>query len=280
MSDYDNRDEKNKIIDVTRPQQTQSSIDASRVSAYTSREQQALERLKQKVGNLDQKESKASLIKTIVAIVLVLVLIAIAIVFVVFISKSNDSELNNSEMRLSMQIENKSALSIITETGQEELRRINPGDKVALRASVRNAFDISGDLVNELETPPSIYVRFKIFLIIDYKERYDIIVPTMTNEWIRYNKEIEDSYNGKGVLSDDYYYYYRGSLTFMESKELFSEIKFDGNNIFCEDGGKYGQIQVHVEAVEANIGNIVHRNVWSTAPEQWVQEMRDRWSEE
>lgn len=294
MSDYDNRYDPYRSINVTRPQQSQqqqqsqqshqpyqpqpshSSIDASRVSAYTAREQQALERLKKKVGNLDQKENRQNTIKTIVAIILVLILIVIAIVFVIVITKKDDPLSEGSEMRLSMQIENKSALSIITETGQEELRRINPGDTVALRASVRNAFDITGDFAEVGVNPPPIYVRFKLVLILDYKERYDILVPTMTSEWCRYNKEIEDAL--KGVQSDDYYYYFRGSLTFMESRELFSEILFDGNSIFCEDGGKYGQIQVHVEAVEANIGNIVSRSIWSTAPQQWINEMVDIWT--
>jgi hypothetical protein len=272
-----NKPQQNKIINVTKPQQSSSSIDASRVSAYTLREQQSLEKLKKKIGNLDQKESKASSIKTVVAIVLVLILILIAVLFVLFIGKSTTSPEEDYDMRLSMQIENKSSLSIITEAGKEQLREINPGDKVALRASVRNSFDISGDLVQEGTNPPSIYVRFKLVLILDYKERYDIMIPTMSDRWHKYNAEVESSIPN-GVFEDDHYYYYIGSLAFMEPEELFSGIEFDGNVITCEDGGKYGQIQVHVEAIEANIGNIASKSVWPTAPQEWVNKMVDMWT--
>ena len=87
MADEEKKPEQpKKIIDVTKPKNQApppSSIDASRVSAYTLREQQSLERLKKKVGNLDQKENKASSIKTIVAIVLVVILILLAIAFII-----------------------------------------------------------------------------------------------------------------------------------------------------------------------------------------------------
>ena len=73
----------NKSINVTKPQETRtpmSNIDASMVSDHTLREQQALERLKKKVGQASAKESSASKIKTIIAIILVIVLIIIMVV--------------------------------------------------------------------------------------------------------------------------------------------------------------------------------------------------------
>lgn len=277
MDDNQNR-QQNRIINVTKPQQSNSSnIDASRVSAYTLKEQQSLERLKKKVGHLDQKESKAGTIKTIVAIILVILLLLIAVLFIVVLNKNTQTAEESYDMRLSMQIENKSALSIITETGQEQLRKINPGDKIALRASVRNAFDIRGDVVSETEYAPAIYVRFKLVLILDYQERYDIMVPTMSDKWHKYNADVEQSI-ANGVFHDDHYFYYLGSLSFMEPAELFSQIEFDGDVITCDDGGKYGQIQVHVEAIEANIGNVVSRAVWQTAPQEWVNKMLDMWT--
>ena len=269
----------NKVIDVTKPkekkappQQTYSNIDASRVSAYTLKEQQALERLKKKVGHLDQKESKASNIKTIVAIILVVLLIILAILFVVFISKGEEKIEEKNDMRLSMQIENKSALSFMTEAGLEELKKINPGDEVPLRAVVRNSNEKIPSEADADVYPPEIYVRFKLVLILDYEERYDIMIPTLNNNWYRYNKETEDSIPN-GVDSDDNYYYYKGSLAYMQAEELFSSILFDGDAITCEDGGKYGQIQVHVESIEANINNIMARNLWETAPQGWIVHM-------
>lgn len=272
MSDNFNRDQKDKIINVTKPSSS-SNIDASRVSAYTLKEQQSLERLKKKIGANNEKESKASAIKTIVAIVLVLVLILIAVLFVILISRNGDSAEEDYDMRLSMQIENKSALSIITETGQEQLRRINPGDTISLRASVRNSKDIYGDLVEDNANIPSIYVRFKLVLILDYEERYDILVPTMSDNWYKYDSVVDAS------KEDDHYYYYIGSLSFMEPAELFSAITFDGNVITWEDGGKYGQIQVEVEAIEVNLSAILNESSpWGkTPPRGWVQKMSDLW---
>lgn len=272
MADEENRH--NRSIDVTKPKQQapQSSIDASRVSAYTLREQQALERLKKKVGNLNQKENRASNIKTIVAIILVIILILLAVAFIFIIGRNGEEPEADYDMRLSMQIENKSSLSIITEAGLEQLREINPGDKIPLRATVRNSSDIAGDLTQEGDVPPAIFVRFKLVLILDYEERYDIMIPTMSDQWHKYNAEIENSIAG-GVAYDDHYYYYKGTLSYMQPEELFNGVEFSGEAITCDDGGKYGQIQVKVESIEANINNILSHTLWPSAPQAWIAYM-------
>lgn len=272
----DNKYGYNRSIDVTKPRSNPAAnVDSSRVSDYTLREQAALERLAKKIGSGggNQREDKSGTIKTIIAVVLVLVLIAIAIAFIFVLNKNGEQSVETDyDMRLSMQIENKSALSIITEAGREQLREINPGDIIPLRATVRNSSDIAGDRVDENMAPPSIYVRFKLVLILDYEERYDIMIPTMTNRWYRYNKSVEDNLMG-GVQSDDHYFYFLGALSYMEPEVLFSSIEFSGNAITCDDGGKYGQIQVHVESIEADIDNIVNRSVWPTAPQEWIIKM-------
>lgn len=275
----DDNKERRRSIDVTKPQKSRapqsSNIDASRVSAYTLREQASLEKLKKQVGSLDQKDNRMSRLKTIIAIILVLILIALAIVFVVVIGKNTKSEEEVYDIRVSMQIENKSSLSIVTESGQEELRKINPGDRIPLSAYIRNSADFAGDDVNSGNEGDAIYVRFKLVLILDYEERYDIMVPTMSDSWYRYNEEEESHYVGiGGALHDDYYYYYIGALSYMEPEQLFSEILFDGNVITCEDGGKYGQIQVHVESTHARSELIISRAVWPTAPEVWRNKIR------
>ena len=177
-------------------------------------------------------------------------------------------------MKLSMQIENKSSLSIITEAGVQQLREINPGDKVPLRATVSNSDDMS--IPDGSEDPPQIYVRFRLVLILDYQERYDIMIPTMSDKWYRYDAEIENKFHN-GVKEDDHYYYYKGTLDYLEREELFSEIEFSGDAITCDDGGKYGQIQVHVESIEANISTIIDRSLWKTAPQGWIAEMLNSW---
>ena len=267
----------NKSINVTKPRSNPAAnLDASRVSDYTLKEQAALERLAKKIGGssgIEQKEDKSGSIKTIIAIILVVILIIVAIAFVVVLNKSNsESEESDYDMRLSMQIENKSSLSIITEAGRERLREINPGDIIPLRASVRNSTDVLGDRTEDNAEPPPIYVRFRLVLILDYEERYDIMIPTMTNRWYRYNKNVEDNIMG-GVKEDDHYYYYLGTLSYMQPEVLFSSIEFSGEAITCDDGGKYGQIQVHVESIEADIDNIVNRTMWPSAPQEWIIKM-------
>jgi len=276
MSDEEKKPKRDKVIDVTKPKKhetPQSHIDASRVSAYTLREQQSLEKLKKQVGNLNQKENRASSIKTIVAIVLIIILILIAIAFVIVIGRNSQTAEEDYDMRLSMQIENKSSLSIITEAGLEQLREINPGDRIPLRATVRNSESILGETTQEGTNPPAIYIRFRLVLILDYQERYDIMIPTMRDErWYRYDADTESNFVN-GVESDDHYYYYKGALSFMQPEELFSSIEFSGDAITCEDGGKYGQIQVKVESVEANLNNILSRSLWPSAPQGWINYM-------
>ena len=114
-------------------------------------------------------------------------------------------------------------------------------------------------------------------LILDYQERYDIMVPTLSDRWYKYDADVEGNING-GVIKDDHYYYYKGTLAYMQPEELFSEILFDGNVITCDDGGKYGQIQVKVESVEANISNVLSRTLWPTAPQGWVSYMLTNYS--
>lgn len=272
--------EKPRIIDVTKPKSQPkptpiSHIDATRVSAYTLKEQQALEKLKRQVGNLNQRENRMSKIKTIVAIILVILLIALAVLFIIVIGNTAPTEEENYDVRVSIEIENKSALSVITDYGKEQLRQINPGDTVPLSAVVSNSSDPRGDIHQDTLTPPAIYVRFKLLLKLDYEDRYDILIPTLSSKWHRYNKEEEDEIITSTPVEDDHYYYYKGVLSFNNKTELFSALTFDGNVLTCEDGGKYGQIQVLVESIEANINAISSENIWPTAPKRWILDMVD-----
>ena len=88
--------------------------------------------------------------------------------------------------------------------------------------------------------------------------------------------EDEQKFGDQGIKEDDGYYYYLGSLSFMQRAELFSEIAFVGKEIVWEDGGHYGQLQVIVESMEANIDYIEGENRWSTAPRYWIWAMRNR----
>lgn len=266
----DNKQEKDKIINVTKPKTEsipRSNIDASRVSSYTMREQQSLEKLKKTVGGPSNSGGRSSKIKTIVAIILVLILIILLIVFAIVLSRTGTSEEETYDIRVSMKIENTSLLTIITDTGKEALRPINPGDKLDISAYARNSNDYRGDASTGAGNPPNIYLRFKIKLILNYEDRYDVIIPKLTDNWYKYNPEVDkdvDTY-------DDHYYYFCGSIPYQRRIELFSQITIDGNAITCEDAdkGRYGQIQVTVESIEADINNI-NNKIWASAPKTWV----------
>lgn len=268
----DKKKEKNKAINVTRPKANntpRSNIDASRVSSYTMREQQSLEKLKKSVGGGTSRSGKSSKIKTIVAIVLVILLIILLIVFAIILSRTGTSEEESYDIRISMEIENKSLLTIITDTGKEALRPLNPGDRLDISAYARNSNDYRGDVNSTVGTPPNIYVRFKIKLILNYEERYDVLIPTLTSNWYKYNPEVD---NTDSNSYDDHYYYFCGSVPYQRRIELFSKITISGDAITCEDAdkGRYGQIQVIVESIEADVNNL-NNGIWPSAPSSWIR---------
>ena len=270
------RKERDKLIDVTKPKKThtpppQSNIDASRVSAHTLREQQALEKLKRQAGTLDQRESRMKSVKTAVAIILIIILLVIAIIFMILIGRQTATPETDYDIRLSVKIDGKGSLSYITDTGTEKLNAVFPGDTLDISAFVRNSNMPGGDGYNSDDyTPPSIFVRFKIVFILDYEERYDILLPDYNKQlWYRYDP-IAESKITNGVTVDDRFYYYKGALSFLEKTELFKSLGVNGEVLDCSDGGKYGQIQVIVESIEANTNNLVEQGLWPTAPKRWV----------
>jgi len=264
---------RNKSIDVTKPKHEprMSNIDTSRVSDHTAREQQALEKLRKRVGAADIHAGKTSKIKTIIAIILVVILIIVLIGFFIILGQKADEPEDDTAIRVSMELVNTSVLSVVTDEGLEELRPIYPGDRLPISAYARNSEKFEGDVNTSEVIPKNVYVRFKIRFILDYQDRYEVIVPTMTSNWTKFNAELESNINN-GVTEDDHYYYYCGSLPFQKRVELFSEIEFDGNKLFIEDAGKYGQIQVIVESIEANT-NYLLDGVWPTAPKRWIIDM-------
>lgn len=268
---YTNSSEKDKIINVTKPRETRSAMDTSRVSNLTLQEQQSLDRLRRRVGESTKSTGRASGIKSIIAIILVIILIVLAVVFIMLIGNNGPTEEEVYDIRMSMQIENKSVLSIISDTGKEELRKISPGEVVPIKAYVRNSESYHGDsdLVNSDYNPHSMYVRFKIKVILGLEDdRYDIIRPALTQNWYVFNADDEAGMSNP-QKETDYYYYYKGALAYNQRAQLFSELEFYGPAISCDDGGKYGQIQVIVESTPANPEALIN-GVWSTAPARWV----------
>lgn len=286
------RRQTDKIIDVTKPRSQSStpytpqrinplesnggedSSDNGRVSAQALREQQALERLKKRVNENDKRDNRNKTIKTIIAIILIILLIALAAVFIILIGQNQPAPEEAYDIRLSVQIEGKGSLSYITDTGKEKLNDIFPGDKLDISAYARNANsplgdgNASGEYISE-----NTFVRFKIKFILDYEERNNVIIPEYNEDmWYRYDTEEENNISN-GVKEDDGFYYYMGTLKPSQMVDLFTSVTVNGEEIFCEDGGKYGQIQVIVESIEANIDNLTASGLWATAPRAWVYRM-------
>ena len=275
MSDDKNKksinSSKDKAINVTKPREVRSNVDTSRVSDLTLREQQSLERLRKKVGDSTHVKDRASNIKSIVAIALVIILILLAVVFIILISQNTTEEEDEYDVRMSMMIENESALHVVTDAGKEELRRINPGDVLPIKAFVKNSDNYMGDSdISDTSTnPPNCYVRFKIKVVLGYEEdRQDIIKAKVNSNWYVWNAEDEASV-ADGRKESDNYYYYKGSLPYTKRAEMFSEIEFYGPAITIEDGGKYGQIQIIVQSIPAE-PNALADGIWPTAPKKWI----------
>lgn len=275
MSDDDKKksidSSKDKVINVTKPREVRSNLDISRVSDLTLREQQSLDRLRKKVGNSTHVKDRASHIKSIIAIALVCVLIALAVVFIILISQNTTVEEDEYNIRMSMMIENESVLHVVTDTGKEELRKINPGDVLPIKAFVKNSDNYLGDndVTDTSANPPNCYVRFKIKVVLGYEEdRQDIIRAKVNTNWYVWNAEDEASIPD-GRKESDNYYYYKGSLPYTKRAEMFSEIQFYGPAITIEDGGKYGQIQIIVQSIPAE-PNALADGIWPTAPKKWV----------
>lgn len=215
------------------------------------------------------KKDRSNLIKTIVAIILVAIMIILAIVFIVVLGDRKVFEEEEYDVRVSMQFENKSSLTVISESGKEQLRKVDPGDILKVGAQVRNADNIEGD-IDIGQTPENVYVRFKLTFELDYEERYDVLIPNVDERlWYRYNAEDERKLLD-GVKEDDHYYYFKGVLAYQQSVKLFTEMLVDGNAITCDDGGKYGQIQVYVEVIKADLLRVKAGAVWASAPRSWI----------
>lgn len=265
-----------KSINVTKPKKStlppMSNIDTTKVSSHTVKEQQALERLKKKVGvSASNKQARSSTNKTVIVSVLSVILVAILVVMAILLFRQEPEEVLDSPIKVSMDIENKSVLSVVSEEGYEVLRPIWPGDKLPLKAYARNSNNYKGDAPVEGEEERPVYVRFKIRFILGYEDRYDILIPTMTDKWLRFDAETE-SMIVNGAKEDDYFYYYCGIVEPQKRIELFSEIEFDGNKITIDDAGKYGQIQVLVESIDASVDNL-KLGIWPTAPQRWILDM-------
>lgn len=231
----------------------------------TSRDEQ-LKKLGQQLNQNPNKKKKGSKWIIIILILLVVALGAFAIWY--FLQGKSDIEDGNA-IRISMDVQ-----EIIDGTVSDIFKEgttISPGDSFDVVCKARNANNFGGDNVDATDQTP-IYIRFKIVLIVDGKEYYDMVTPNAVEGlWHTYDKDEEDA----NYVWDNYYYYY-GKLNYNASVELFNTLTFHFENIPNSFGGKEGQIVITIDAVEANKDIIgVEGGAWESAPKTWSTNMKN-----
>jgi len=202
---------------------------------------------------------------------LVLILVAGMGVSIYFFGKGTGSVSSGGLIKLSISVTEE--IDNLSPSDQSiTTSKIYPGDKYSVKCLIRNADSIYGD--ND-SSGISIFVRYSIRLILDGVSHNDVVLPVIPNlakdSWHIYNpdEEFED------YVWDGWYYYY-GALQSDQSLSIFEEIEFDFHNTTNEFGSKSAQIEVVVEAVQADLGNIgvESGHAWNTAPRKWITNMQ------
>ena len=268
---------KDYSVDVTKPRETttpsQSTATPSQPTAEELQEQrrlEALEKIKQNQSQRLKSSARSGVIKKVFIGVFAALLAGLVIALIVFMVMGTGDKEEAVYTRLSMVVNNTDMTYVVLETGEVILRPINPGDTLAISSMVRNSHEIGGDTINVAVPPPAIFVRFRVYLILDYEYRYDVIKLDYDEDlWYRYDEDYDYG-------EDDHYYYYMGSLVSQEAVDLFSALTFYGPSLTVEDGGKYGQIQIEVEAIEANFEFIRNDTAWLSRPDGWFDYMQNQ----
>lgn len=268
---------KDYSVDVTKPRETPSSTPTptpstppTQAELQEQRRLEALERIKNNQSQKIKNSMRTGVIKKVVIIIMGILLAGLVVALVTFMVMGTGDKEDPTYTRLSMIVNNIDMTYVVLETGEVILRPINPGDTIEINAMVRNSHDIGGDTINVAVPPPAIFVRFRVYLILDYEYRYDVLKLDYDEDlWYKYDPEYDE------MKEDDHYYYYMGSLISQESADLFSSITFHGPSLTVEDGGKYGQIQIEVEALEANFEFIRNDSAWNSRPDGWFDYMQN-----
>ena len=230
-------------------------------------EQDEFERLKRLQQQLNQNnkddEKKKRKLRFIIWFFLILLLIGLLVVGAYFFIKGTGSVDLGNTIRLSINMDEK--LEGGSETNSIKVAKIYPGNSFPVELSVRNANSFYGDS-EHLDVAP-IFVRFKIELVIDNMSYPNVIVPTVQlNNWVC----------GQGDQFDGFYYY-NHRLESQESIILFSGITFDFANTENWMAGKSASIVITAEAVEGNGNNLGNGEAWGTAPEFWINSMKQQY---
>lgn len=229
----------------------------------------------------DKKRAAGVWFKRILIILLIIILLAGVGVAIYFFTRNKGTIVGGAEIRLSSNmIEN-----IDPEQGSPSdisirKKEIYPGDKFPVVVGVRNSNKYEGDEETDVNGT-NIYIRYKIALVLDGVEYYNVLNPTLTEiekeNWHIYNPDEEaENYEWDG------YYYFYGSLKPQQRLTLFNEVQFSYENSVNAFGGKSAEIIITIEAVEANLKNIGEdsSSAWSTAPRRWLKNMEQGYNQQ
>lgn len=216
----------------------------------------------------------------VVLIVLLFLLLIAVLTLGIYLYLQKITAYDEDYIRVSVSMTNKDIFYETDVSGDLIPKNVSPGDTFKLNIIARNSNAITGDTDGEDWTP--IYVRFKITLIIDGVSYDDFIyVEPNSENWERYNKEIEDGYliseaNPTPIVKeDDGYYYCRLILEPNQQVTVIDWLRFSEEHITELVGGNDAVLQVSIEALEAIPNILKNREIWNNAPQHWVLYMTD-----
>lgn len=233
--------------------------------------------------NRQQTRDKAAIKQETVNVVLTVVLFLMLIVVLslgIYLYLQKVTAYDEDYIRVSVSMTNKDIFYDTEVSGDLIPKTVSPGDRFNLNIVAKNSNVIMGD--TDAAEWTSIYIRFKISLIIDGVEYTDFVYVEPNSEtWQRYNKEIEDTYLTSEadptpvVTEDDGYYYCRLILHPNQEVTVIDWLRFSEVYITELVGGNDAVLKVQIEALEAIPNIIKNREIWAKAPQDWVLYMTD-----
>ena len=223
----------------------------------------------------DIVDIRRQIITIVITVVLVLMLIAV-IALGVFLYIRHTTAYEDQYIRVSVSMTNKEIFYDTEVTGELIPKDVSPGDRFALNIVASNSNSIAGD--TDIDDWLTIYVRFKVTLIVNGVEYEDYIYFEPDPEvWERYDADVEAGYTNSAtdptpvVKEDDGYYYCRKVLWPNEKVTLINWLRFSETKITEVIGGNDAILKVDIEALEAIPSIVKNREIWSNAPQNWVE---------
>ncbi len=264
---------------------TKQQVSENQYVPHSERIKQKNEELIEQVYRQNRKktdivaEKKKENLNVILTILLLLLLFA-TLVAGVFLYLQKVTSYDENYIRVSVSMTNKDIFYDTQVDGDPIPKNVSPGDTFKLNIVAKNANAITGDAGANWT---NIYVRFRIFLKINGVEYPEFIyIEPNSDNWEKYNKELEDNYTmtdetgnvGPVVKRDDGYYYCRLILKPNEQVTVIDKLRFSEKYITEVVGGNNAVLEVNIEALDASVPQVIKdRTIWFDAPQHWVELM-------